>query len=435
MIRWYIVELLVNFVQVYVLFKFFELYYERRLKFRYSVEAAVLVMTAVLCLLNYTVSNKPFIYLLYILIFYAFTIFLFKGNIFSKGITVFLTMALLGVCELLVAVLISLISGVYLKSSQQQGLVRLEGMIISQTIFIYVYMVMKENIKKEKIYLIDRRYYFLTGTILILTVIAIFMTIWMHGNIENESMDNNLFAFTLCVSLISIIAIVLTDRIIKDMNEKHKDEMELQRMKMEHAYLSDVNSALEELRILKHDMRGELAIIHGYNELGQKDKIRSHIEKKLQEMNVQLMPKIDKDNVITSFLNFKLKEARSEKIEINIKSRLTEENEIDIDKEDICRVLNNIINNAIEACKQCEKKYINLYINILSNCIVIKSENPFIGEIKKEDGKILTIKKDKARHGYGLKSIKNIAEKYGGFMNVNYNNNVFTIEVQMLIKI
>ena len=48
MIIWYIVELLVNFVQVYVIFKFFELYYERRLKFRYSVEAAVLVMTAVL---------------------------------------------------------------------------------------------------------------------------------------------------------------------------------------------------------------------------------------------------------------------------------------------------------------------------------------------------------------------------------------------------
>jgi sensor histidine kinase regulating citrate/malate metabolism len=344
-------------------------------------------------------------------------------------------MALLGVCELLVAVLISLISGVDLKSSQQQGFVRLEGMIISQTIFIYVYMIMKGNIKKEKIYLIDRRYYFLTGTILFLTVIVIFMTIWMYGNIGNENIDNNLFAFTLCVSLISIIAIVLTDRIIKDMNEKHKDEMELQRMKMEHAYLSDVNSALEELRILKHDMRGELAIIHGYNELGQKDKIRSHIEKKLQEMNVQLMPKIDKDNVITSFLNFKLKEARSEKIEVNIKSSLTEENEIDIDKEDICRVLNNIINNAIEACKQCDKKYINLYINILNNCIVIKSENPFSGEIKKEDGKILTIKKDKAKHGYGLKSIKNIAEKYGGFMNVNYINNVFTIEVQMLIKI
>ncbi len=435
MIIWYIVELLVNFVQVYVIFKFFELYYERRLKFRYSVETAVLVMTAVLCLLNYTVSNKPFIYLIYILIFYTLTIFLFKGNIFSKCITVFLIMALLGVCELLVAVLISLISGVDLKSSQQQGFVRLEGMIISQTIFIYVYMIMKGNIKKEKIYLIDRRYYFLTGTILFLTVIVIFMTIWMYGNIGNENIDNNLFAFTLCVSLISIIAIVLTDRIIKDMNEKHKDEMELQRMKMEHAYLSDVNSALEELRILKHDMRGELAIIHGYNELGQKDKIRSHIEKKLQEMNVQLMPKIDKDNVITSFLNFKLKEARSEKIEVNIKSSLTEENEIDIDKEDICRVLNNIINNAIEACKQCDKKYINLYINILNNCIVIKSENPFSGEIKKEDGKILTIKKDKAKHGYGLKSIKNIAEKYGGFMNVNYINNVFTIEVQMLIKI
>lgn len=438
MIKWYLIESSVNLLQVYVIFKLFELNYERKLEFKYSVEAAVLVMTAVLCILNYNVSieSNPLIYLIYVLFFYVTTIFVFEGNMFSKAVTIFLIMAFLGSCELLVAVLISSISGVNLKSIQEQSFGRFEGMVISQTLFVYVYMFMKKKVSKEKLNLLNSRYYFLTGAILFLTVTVIFIAIWMYGNIEaeNESINNNLVVLTLCVSLISIVSLALTNRIIKDIDENHKNEMELQQMKMEHTYFSDVNSALEEIRILRHDMRGELAIIHGYNELGQTDKIRQHIEKKLHEMDIQLLPKIDEDNIITSFLNFKLKEARAENITVDIKSSLTEESEIYIDKEDICRILNNIINNAIEACKGCDEKYIRLSLNILGNCIIIKSENSFRGEINKEDGKILTIKKDRTKHGYGLKSVKSIAEKYGGFMNINYDNNVFTIEVQMLIK-
>lgn len=437
--KWYLIEFTVNFIQVFIIFKIFELNYDRRLRLKYSVEAAIVAMTAILCLLNYsiTIELNPFIYLSYILLIYVFSIFIFQGNIFSKAVTTFLLIAILGICELSAAVLISSISGLDLKLIQEQNFGRLEVMIISQTIVVYIYMFMKKKIDKEKLNLLSNMYYFLVGSILFLTVTVIVMVIWMYGNIkiDNESVNNNLVILTLCVSLISMVAIALTNRIIKDMEEKHKNELELQQMKMEHTYFSDVNSVLEEIRILRHDMRGELAIIHGYNELNQRDKIRKHIEKKLQEMDIQLLPQIDSDNIITSFLNFKLKEARAKNIDVSIQSSLTEENEIYIDKEDICRILNNIINNAIEACMECDKKYINLYIDVVENCIIIKSENPYKGEINKEDGKILTIKKDKTKHGYGLKSIRGIAEKYGGFMNLNYGNNLFILEVQMLIKI
>jgi len=254
----------------------------------------------------------------------------------------------------------------------------------------------------------------------------------MYGNVDG--INNTLVVLTLSVSLISIASIALTNRIIRDMDEKHKNDLELQRIKMENNYFSDVNSVLEEIRILKHDMRGELVIIHGYNEMNQRDKISSHIEKKLQELDIQLLPKMDSDNILTSFINFKLKEAQSHNIEIILESNLTEENEINIDKEDICRVLNNIINNAIEACENVEEKYIRLQIDMISNSLVIKSENPFKGEVKKEGNKIITLKGDKARHGYGLKSVKGIAEKHGGFMNINHGNNIFVLEVHMIVK-
>jgi len=439
MIKWYLIESLVNFLQVFVIFKVFELNYDRRFTFRYSVEAAILFMAAILCLLNYNISIElnPFIYLSYILLIYALTIFVFNGNIFSKAVITFLLIAIIGTCELISALLISTITGIEINSLLKQDFGRFEAMVISHTLLLYMYLFMEKKTDKEKMNLLNKKYYLLVGSLLFLAVAMIVIVIWMYGNInnDNESVNNNLVLLTICVSALSIVSISLINNIIKEMHEKYKNDLELQHMRMEHTYFSDVNSVLEEIRILRHDMRGELAIIHGYNEMNQRDRIRNHIEKKLSEMDIQLLPQIDKDNIITSFLNFKLKEARSKNIDIHIQSSLSEENEIYIDKEDICRILNNIINNAIEACMECDEKYIKLNIDMLGSCIIIKSENPFSGELNKEGDKILTVKKDKTRHGYGLKSIRNIAEKYGGFVKLNYDDNIFIVEVQMLTKL
>ena len=256
---------------------------------------------------------------------------------------------------------------------------------------------------------------------------------WMYGNIDvtNESISKTLLMLTICVSLLSITSITLMDQVLKDMEEKHKNEMELQQIKLERVYLADVNSTLEEIRILRHDMRGELALIHGYNELNQREKIRLHIEKKLREMDIQLIPQIDNENVITSFVNFKLKEAKSNNIDVEIISNINDE-EIYIDKEDICRIINNIMNNAIEALQGYNIKKVKLFIGIAGDYLIIKSENPYKGNLLTDGGNIITTKKDRTKHGYGLKSIKSIAEKYNGFMSIMYDDEKFKIDVEML---
>lgn len=432
--NWYVIETSVNFLQLFITYKTFDLYYEKRFDKKFVIESIVALITILLSILNQevTIGNNPYIYISFYFIIYVTTIIIYKGNILSKMRTFFLLMTFLATCELMSAVLLTLIAGVDLKLIQNQNALRFEVMIISQTIYVYGYIFMKKKVDKERFKFANSRYNFLIATILFLAVTTIVMVIWMYGNVNG--INDTLIVLTLSVSLISITSIALTNSIIKDMDEKHKNDMELQRIKMENNYFSDVNSVLEEIRILRHDMRGELVIIHGYNEMNQRDKISSHIEKKLQDLDIQLLPKMDSDNILTSFINFKLKEAKSHNIEVILESNLTEENEINIDKEDICRVLNNIINNAIEACENVEEKYIRLQIDMISNSLVIKLENPFKGEVKKEANKIITLKRDKARHGYGLKSVRGIAEKHGGFMNINHGNNIFVLEVHMIVK-
>ncbi|WP_312701588.1 GHKL domain-containing protein [Sedimentibacter sp.] len=437
MLIWFIIEIFVNFLQVFVFFKAYDLYYNKRINCKYVLEITIIVMATALTILNHYVSidSNPFYYFGYIMLIYIISMVIFEGNIFSKAAILLLFITAMGICELLAAVIVTLVTGIEMSLISQQNFTRFEVMVISQTLYVYFYLMMKKRIDKDKFNSLNNKYYALVGTILLLTVTTIIFVIWMNVNIDaNESVNKYLVMLTTCVSLLSITAIAMIDRIIKDMDEKNKNDLELQKIKMENMYFSDVNSVLEEIRILKHDMRGELAIIHGYNQLNQRDKIDAHIEKKLKELDIHLIQQIDSENIITSFLNFKVREAISKDIKFEIETNLTDDIEILIDKEEICRVLNNIINNAIEANEKCDEKYINLSINMIDKYFIIQSENPYMGKLLKKGNKLLTLKEDKANHGYGLKSIKNIAEKHYGFMEISSDDNVFKISVQMMNK-
>ena len=56
-----------------------------------------------------------------------------------------------------------------------------------------------------------------------------------------------------------------------------------------------------------------------------------------------------------------------------------------------------------------------------------KQSNPFVNEIKRSGDKVITSKKDKKNHGYGLTSVKEAVEKYNGTIEINPDNNIFTV--------
>jgi sensor histidine kinase YesM len=65
----------------------------------------------------------------------------------------------------------------------------------------------------------------------------------------------------------------------------------------------------------------------------------------------------------------------------------------------------------------------------MGDMLVIQAENHFEGELKTEDGLPQTTKLNRNLHGFGLLSVKNIAEKYNGSMLCGTSDGLFRIEV------
>lgn len=92
----------------------------------------------------------------------------------------------------------------------------------------------------------------------------------------------------------------------------------------------------------------------------------------------------------------------------------------------------NIIDNAIEALQRVEdpeEKVISLVCAKRDGCPTIEETNYFTGKLLFEDGMPATVKEDRGRHGFGVKSIRYIAEQHGGTVEMHTVENMFFLTV------
>lgn len=84
---------------------------------------------------------------------------------------------------------------------------------------------------------------------------------------------------------------------------------------------------------------------------------------------------------------------------------------------DVCTLLGNALDNAIESCRmipEAENRQISIKTNRKSGCVILVLRNTFGAAPQIRNGRPVSIKRDKENHGFGLKSIRYVAEKYSG---------------------
>ena len=99
---------------------------------------------------------------------------------------------------------------------------------------------------------------------------------------------------------------------------------------------------------------------------------------------------------------------------------------------DVYSLLGNALNNAVEAAAKHpnrEKRYIRLRVSVEKGLVMIHLENRFYGQLDFDGVLPSTTKQDKRYHGFGMKSIQLITEKYGGYLRVKAAEDIFTLNI------
>ncbi len=201
-------------------------------------------------------------------------------------------------------------------------------------------------------------------------------------------------------------------------------QMEMQKEFGEKTILGD-----EELRRFRHDYRNHMIVVNAYLESGKTAEAREYLNTINGGIN-GVLNKIKTGNFVSdAILNSKAVSAAKFDTQISFSGRVPSEG---ISSEDLCTILSNLIDNAIEACeKVAGRKKIEIESGEANGFLILSVSNPTVNGA---NPKFRTTKKDKLNHGIGLKNVERAIKKYNGTIDLGKNGELFTANVRVEMK-
>ena len=218
--------------------------------------------------------------------------------------------------------------------------------------------------------------------------------------------------------------------------ERQKHFIEEQQVKAMKKRLEEAENFYGSIRKVRHEMKNHMANIKGLAGAGEYGEIEDYV-RRMDETMQELEYRYVTGNAVTDvIINDKCR--RAEKAGIRFDADFRYGGEIPVF--DMGIILNNLLDNAIEACEKLEtgKGFVRLSLKRKKQFLILYVENSFDGAVPLSKGSPLppTTKQSIlpgiiTEHGIGLENVRDIAERYLGGVNIKVKGDVFHVTVML----
>lgn len=201
-------------------------------------------------------------------------------------------------------------------------------------------------------------------------------------------------------------------------------QMEIQKSFGEKSAIGD-----EELRRFRHDYKNHMIVVNAYLESGKVSEAREYLNTLNSSIN-GVINKIKTGNFVAdAILNSKSVSAAKSDIDIRFSGRVPS---CGIGSEDLCTVISNLTDNAVEACEKLSgRKTIEIESGEANGFLILTISNPTANA---PNPRFKTTKRDKQNHGIGLKNVERAIKKYNGTLDLGNDGELFTANVRMTLE-
>ncbi len=202
--------------------------------------------------------------------------------------------------------------------------------------------------------------------------------------------------------------------------------------KMAQESYAAAQDAIKQTSAMRHDWKNQITALHllweqgSYEELGNSLK---SLDKQLDRLTYKQYSNNFTVNTILQNTG-----AKAAELGITFHAYAPVDKTISIDENDLCSLLFNIFDNALEASSKMPegKREISCVIKTAQGYLAIKCENTYTGQLATDPhGKLKTTNSDTSLHGFGLVQMRTIAEKYNGMLSVRHGSGMFTVEAAL----
>ena len=232
------------------------------------------------------------------------------------------------------------------------------------------------------------------------------------------------FSIALLMLLLCFYAIFLLMAASLNRNARLRQENQL--LIMQRQRYESLKAAIEEARQARHDLRHQLNQISMLVEEGDMEGLRGFLARsvsRIPSLETRFCENSAADSVVGYYCGL---------CEIPIHVRLDLPETLPVDEMDLCLVLSNLLENALEASLRTaavrRQITVTAYLHA-ARLLLIEVENPFDGAVKEKDGVFRSSKRK--GDGVGLQSVRHIAERSGGASTFTYQDGVFRARVML----
>lgn len=212
--------------------------------------------------------------------------------------------------------------------------------------------------------------------------------------------------------------------------ESREKKMKLQFSEMRNALLEEKYESISEIYAnnakLYHDLNNHLNVLYQLIEQGNHDEAKVYINKiskPVMKLTKTIWTGVD---VVDVIINSKLEEMKEKGIAADIQVEFPKNT--NIMSQDICTILANLLDNAIEATECMDNpEPIELVIRKINYFLLIKVTNSCHDTMNKFEQYPETTKENKLLHGWGLPSVKDTVSKYNGTLKCEKENGRFVV--------
>ncbi len=417
-IIWEIFEIAVNFYQGYLLTYFAYDFLGDKDSKKFTKSSGILysnMLALAITILNHFMLFENFYSLIYIAIIFCYSVQRLNGRTFEKIFASVFPNLVMGVVSVLTSNFAAVLFNTDLYTIlSEKNFERFIVIISTQLLLGYCLIIFLRlmRVRKKRSTLASCEWILISLTFIVSIIICTFMNMIALNDVS-DSVRKYIVLMFLGIIFINIVVCYLVIDLGRKSEAMRENEILKVQQEYNRQYIKNANMEYDTIRKIRHDFKDSLNVVHTLIAEQKSDSAGKYIEGIIDTLNgTEIFIRTNND-IVNAVVNAKLSAAKSFGIDVIC---LSSANFDGIDDLDLCRLLSNMLENAITACmnSNSDKKQIYLKFSSDNYNYTFNLKNTIDKSVISQNPMLNTTKNNKDEHGYGTKIIKDIAEKYKG---------------------
>lgn len=432
----YITDITILIIEIVCSFIFFYILAVKKEKNKKKVILSVLVLILLLrlciCFLNkYTIIKMLMIIVIMLLVMR----FLYDISIVKALILVFFVQSIMTLIDYIIIMILAKLYGDITALESASALIGRLIIILSRLI-LFVGLIILSRISTKKNNSVtadmsDKEWI----QFLIFPIFTICAVMLMTSSVI-KSYHSDIIAIYYIIAIGLIVLNLVVFHLISEILENSRNMKEAEALRQQSiGQLELYNSMRENYNIQRqrtHEYKNQIVCMDMLMKKKDYSKLEDYIGNISDGLDAQLDMVDTNNDVVNAIFNAKYYEAIKNDVLVVLK--INDLSDIKISDNDIVTILSNLLDNAIEAAKQCDigKRIVKIKMLYEDAVLSIAVSNSYKAEpVLTEDGYIRTTKKDREEHGWGMRNVVATLEKYNAEYIIDYKNGEFVFSIIM----